>query len=368
MASKTFILLVVLLGAISVEGFTWITKEPMPTKRSDMTAVVAGDKIIVAGGCDRNQDCSGADYCVCTSVTSKVEAFFPETNSWETLTSMPVPRYRHAAVNVDQKMFVFGGRDVSDNIITQVDVYDLKTKAWLTLANEWYTATSDLTATVVGLNIYAMGGYTLSYQTLNTTFVMTATDRDPIWNELIASPMHYSKGDACSVTNNGLVYVIGGFNDENFCLPLASVEVYNPANNSWVTIAPLDTPRGDLGCGELYGKLHVIGGETKDSPVNCSKYSVAIDHVESFDVVSNSWVEEKSIPTVNFRSASASYKNSFFIFGGQGQSISVGSLYPVQDTVYEYVHDELKSDGNGVNNSTQLTILILLLLSIVHYK
>jgi len=332
-----------------------------------MTAVVAGDKIIVAGGCDRDQDCSGPDYCICTSVTDKVEAFYPEMNTWETLARMPVPRYRHAAVNVDQKMFVFGGRDVTDNIVTQVDVYDLRTRTWLTLANEWFSATSDLTATVVGLNIYAMGGYTLNYQTLNTTFVMTANDRDPIWNEQIAAPMHYTKGDACSVTNNGLVYVIGGFNDQNFCEPLSSVEVYNPANNSWVSIAPLDTPRGDLGCGELFGKLHVIGGETKDAPVNCSKYSVAIDHVESFDPATSSWTEEKPIPSVNFRSASASYKNSFFIFGGQGQSISVGSLYPVQNTVYEYVHDELQSEGNGVN-PTQVTILLLLLLSIANYR
>ena len=42
--------------------------------------------------------------------------------------------------------------------------------------------------------------------------------------------------------------------------PLATVEVYDPIDNSWNDVAPMNTQRLILRCAALGGKLYAVGG------------------------------------------------------------------------------------------------------------
>ena len=61
---------------------------------------------------------------------------------------------------------------------------------------------------------------------------------------------------ATVVVANGLFYVIGGRNPAK----LATVEVYDPATDVWVTRTSMPTPRGSAVSVFINGKIFVLSG------------------------------------------------------------------------------------------------------------
>jgi len=144
----------------------------MLLKRSDHSANTLGDQIIIVGGCIVDQLClPNSQFCFCPLITSEVEAYNPVKDEWAALPPLPEARFRHAATLVNQKLYIIGGRDVNDNIITAVDVYDSVQMTWKTLNNSWINATSDLVAAAIGTNIFAIGGYSQGYDVEKTVWI-----------------------------------------------------------------------------------------------------------------------------------------------------------------------------------------------------
>jgi len=326
----TFMVFSSLFLNASCQG-VWLDKQHMPTKRSDLTAVTIGQQIIVSGGCNETQICPiDSPVCFCTSVTYITEAYQPLTDNWITLPNMPIPRYRHAAAVVGNSMYLIGGRDINDTIIQTIDIYDSVGQTWSTLKSLWSAATSDLVAASIGTNVYAISGYHPDYSTSGDVWILDTITQS--WSQGTVSSMNNPRGDACAVEINAKIYVFGGFYD-NFCSPLNSLEVYDPATNIWSTKSPLHKPRGDAGCGVQHNEFHAIGGEQKNNLTGCTKYDVPIADVEHYDTNTDSWTEETSLPSVRFRFASAAFGNTFYIIGGQA-GLNVTQLsYPVIDTV-----------------------------------
>lgn len=58
----------------------------------------------------------------CTSVTNATYVFNPFQHTFKRMADAPHPRYRHVAVTFNGELFLLGGRDVDDNLITAIDV------------------------------------------------------------------------------------------------------------------------------------------------------------------------------------------------------------------------------------------------------
>jgi N-acetylneuraminic acid mutarotase len=78
----------------------WSEKTPMPTARKEISnaTVFLDGKIYVIGGVSGNG-----------SMVSLVEAYDPETDTWEARASLPITVWRTIAAAADGKLFVFGG-------------------------------------------------------------------------------------------------------------------------------------------------------------------------------------------------------------------------------------------------------------------
>ena len=88
--------------------------------------------------CDWWEGCS-----YCPSISDKVMVYTPSSDSYTTSTTdMPRARYRHAAVVVNTDVYVFGGRDINDALISEVDVLDTTTMTWSTTTS-WNRPRSD---------------------------------------------------------------------------------------------------------------------------------------------------------------------------------------------------------------------------------
>jgi hypothetical protein len=128
--SKTFLCLsslfcISLTNNINVGAVEWKeTGIQLPESVSDMTATNVGDAIVIAGGCVSGNGFIDGDYpgYYCTEVTTDTFLFDPVKKTFSSSGSLSGPRYRHAAVELDGKVYLVGGKDVNENYVTSVEV------------------------------------------------------------------------------------------------------------------------------------------------------------------------------------------------------------------------------------------------------
>ena len=99
----------------------------LPKPLSDHTASKWGGIIYIAGGCDSpngNEYNAEGGFFACNSISDSFYSFDPSKfiDQFIILPSLPSPRYRHSSVAVNNEIWIVGGRDVNDNLLTTVDV------------------------------------------------------------------------------------------------------------------------------------------------------------------------------------------------------------------------------------------------------
>ncbi len=118
--------------------------------------------------------------------------------------------------------------------------------------------------------------------------------------------------------SNGKIYAFGGY----YFGPRNTVEAYDPANNSWSTVAPMPTARHNCSAVTVSnGRIFVIGGDTGGGGEN-----VAI--VEIYDPATNSWSTGPSMPnTKSGFGAALGLDGRIYAVGGGQSGIRVASLF-----------------------------------------
>ncbi len=175
----------------------------MPTARAGLGGAVSGKYLYAIGGrTGTGGPCSGG-------ALDTVERYNTQTNTWDTLASLPAARSDLAALAMGNgKIYVFGGCDASSTVVGDVDVYTIATNAWST------TPPPDMPTPRAGF--YQVG---------------------------FVGPR---------------IYVMGGA-DINFFVSDKN-EVFNTSNNTWSVNTPMTTPRGEMGVGSIGGTIWTVGG------------------------------------------------------------------------------------------------------------
>ncbi|MGL4651078.1 MAG: Kelch repeat-containing protein, partial [Caldilineaceae bacterium] len=89
-----------------------------------------------------------------------VSAVVPQVNldeRWEALAPLQIPRSRHAATLVEDRLLVFGGETDGGSLLRDVSAYDLTMNRWRELA-PLPVAVSNLSAATLGDSVYVAGG------------------------------------------------------------------------------------------------------------------------------------------------------------------------------------------------------------------
>ena len=196
---------------------TWKALAPLPTKRGSPNAVVVGGKIHVIGGAGLHP---GSKQTVVHPARphrslGTHEVYDPAGNSWETKQTMPTARNHAAAGFVAGKIYVIGGR-IGSAFITRASNIDI-------------------------VEVYDV-----------------ATDE---WGDLKA-PMPTPRSATAWGIHKGLIYVAGGEQrTSEFQRTFRAVEAYNPANNRWIKLPPMEFPRHGLAGDIVNGKFHLVSGD-----------------------------------------------------------------------------------------------------------
>jgi len=150
---------------------------------------------------------------------------------------------------------------------------------------------------------------------LGATLIAVAASA-PVQAELLAgtwavkAPMGEGvRGEVAAVAYQDKLYAIGGNVNGN---SVPRNEVYDPATNTWRSLAPMPIARDHLGLALVNGKIYTFGGFTK------SVHENAGTDVFEYDPASNTWRSRAPLPRPLGSVGAAVIDGKIHVFGGSG--------------------------------------------------
>jgi len=234
-----------------IRSKSWVEGAAMPLGREGAQAVTLPDgRIVVLGG---GVSCVNHNLCDNGHVYNRVDVYNPATNSWGTLASMRNPRYRFAAVVHDGQVYVIGGSN-GTMIMASVEIYNSSSNKWMTgVALPQPLEGADAVVEKDG-HIDVVGGFSVDdgpiLHSLNRFDGRTWQSGPPLLQSM--------EDGAATLGPDGHIYVIGGYSGGG---SIAAVQAYDPRRDSWLSVAPLPSPRCCLGAVTTSnGQIYAVGG------------------------------------------------------------------------------------------------------------
>ena len=202
-----------------------------------------------------------------------IEHFNPLTKAWKVNSNLRIPHLPDIAYHglevVEDCLYVLGGYTSSEGgrFLDCLFKYDPRESAeWKCMTPMIYNRCY-ISTTVYESQIYAFGGRASGDVPGR---LKTAEVYDPEtnkWTEI--QPMKHERSDCASVVLDGCIYVIGGFDGENY---LSSIEKYDPSTGSWSIVGYMKTARSGVSAVCVEDRVFIIGGydgEERLSSVEC---------------------------------------------------------------------------------------------------
>jgi len=301
---------------------SWITGPPLPLSMTEMSCGWLGDNLYVTGMTNAYNP----------AISSPMFIFNIVSNTWSYMNpDRPYPGNHHAVEIYGGRMYLLGGFD--GNSSGQVQIYDPATNGWSVGAPAPYAAGSCCSAVING-KIYIGGGIVgVISGTYNGYPTNAAAVYDPasnVWTRLPPVPFTAANGinHAASATDGSKFYIFGGRDDDHEpAIGYNTVQIYDPASNTWVTsndtgstLAPLPQARGGMGKAVYYnGDFYVMGGETVSGGTGATANNV-YNRVDIYNVASNTWRLGTPMPTARHGIFPALRGNRIYVVGGGAAS------------------------------------------------
>jgi N-acetylneuraminic acid mutarotase len=252
------------------------------------------------------------------------------TSPWKKGAPFPEPDEELYGVTLNGKMYVIGGWD--DGKAGGVNYeYNPTTDKWTKKQPMPRPAHHAALAAANG-KIYVMGGFVPPKDSAIPVGgawepIDNAWEYDPAadsWKSL--APLPGKRGSALAAEVGGKIYVIGGATTADgskdpfftFFGPskvLATNDVYDPATNKWESRTPMSVARNHAFGAAVNGKIYVIGGRTGHAFILSATNT---DVVEEYNPVSNSWSAPKErMPTARSGGASGTDGRRIYVAGGE---------------------------------------------------
>ena len=293
-----------LISSISTD----IEQDGVLTSATFISALAAASKAIDVPTTIRNLKARYADLGATVTISDFNDLV---TSPWGHIAEMPITsggNISATAVGFGSKIFVFnlGGN------FSQVRAYNLDSGAWETKASP-PTINYYRSVATIGSKAYFAGGYgpsteLLEYDLDNDTWAPKA-------------PMPIGLQNHASVSNGGLIYIIGGlWYGGGSSVEKNELYVYDPILDSWTQKASMNAARRMLSAAALNGKIYAFGSLAQ-----------GVSTFEEYDIQTDTWSILGNMPLSLYNSAIGLVSGTIYLFGGLQNS------YPaVSDKVFAY--------------------------------
>lgn len=217
---------------------------PMPSGPDDFFGLVSlGDYLYLLGG-SRNR--------------FRVFRYCPRWREWDELSSMPQDRSGFGAAVLRGQIYAVGGStQLSDMALRSVERYDPEHDTWHAVA-PMRERRHLLGVAALGDRLYAAGGCPTAH--VEDSFSMSSVEVYDVdtdtWTDVRS--MSVPRSFVSAVAHSGMLYVLGGYNDEDG--DLASVERYDPSTDSWAPAPSMHQARANAAAISTTLGIHSIDG------------------------------------------------------------------------------------------------------------
>ncbi|XP_055909484.1 kelch-like protein 5 [Eupeodes corollae] len=230
-----------------------------PVKKANYGVAFINEQIIFVGG---KANANGI-----LSSSSSVECLNIGTMEWSELPSMQQSRHQCAVVELNGEMYAIGGYS-THNMLNTVEKYDFSTGEWQYVAPlVHYIRIAE--AQVLNGRIYVLDVASRVMQCYNPT-----TNKWSLTSVKTEASKYYGTAAGC-----GYLYTVGGFIDNDLT---NTVERYDPINDTWSFMAPLEKPRCGIKCVFLNNRIIACAGRENEG-FSC--------RVEEYNPRTNKWTE-----------------------------------------------------------------------------
>jgi N-acetylneuraminic acid mutarotase len=307
----------------------------IPNKRSSHSIAVLHEKIYLIGG----------ELEPRVPIDNDLYVYDMNSHEWnivQTKNDNPYARLAHTTVTIDNKLFMYGGRNKEGTDLNELHMFDTETGTWTELAsNVWdsngrsYHSATNFTSGSNNNKLFVFGGCS-SKGRLNTLMEFDA-QRDQ-WTELTSKRGNAPSacgGPGFSSVGDSLLYVFGGFNGKE----LGDLHVFDYRDHSWNDLTNQMT--GDIPeersvhvmC-TLDSELFVFGGEREPSKIGHAGAGEFFDDSFIFYPQINEWKRVTHEATLADRPSARGWLNGVAIndttaavFGGYNEHSRLNDLY-----------------------------------------
>ena len=266
----------VLIGAQMAIGQVtgvWEQRAPYPLEATEVSgAAIDGFVYVVCGLTAR-------------ASTNRLFRYDPRMDSWKELASLPIEGGAdHCNVAAaGSKLYLLGAIRIGSGFVDgNTWEYDPAQDHWQ-MVGRMSTPRGASGVASTGGNIYVGGGLTAAGSVSDFEVFNTGTRQ---WTRLPGMPTARDHLTAQAI--NGLIYAIAGRADRD----LNANEEYDPATMTWRSRVPIPTARGGLGSATVDGRIQVFGGEG-----NSGTAEGTFRANEEYDPASNTWRSLAPMPT-----------------------------------------------------------------------
>jgi N-acetylneuraminic acid mutarotase len=271
----------------------WRAGAAMPRPaRSEMPAATLGEWVYVPGG---------------FGDPARLDRYDPRADQWQTLAPMPGGRHHLMTSVHGGQLYIFGGAEAPGWTPTNtVWRYDPATNSWAALA-QMPEARSAGAAVTLGDKIYVVGGAG------GGEALLEFTPGQASW-QLLSGPIQ-PREHINAVAFHGEIWVIGG--RWPGVGELATVEIYNPADNTWRSGPPLNVARAGFAAAVVDESIMAAGGEV------IINGSATLDSLEILPAGGSSWQIGPKLLVPMHGVGGAAFEHSFVLVGG---SLRAGAI------------------------------------------
>jgi N-acetylneuraminic acid mutarotase len=220
---------------------------------------------------------------------------------------MSAPRAETSAIAAGGKLFALGG-SVADHAIPRNEEYDPVTNRWRERA-PMPVGRHHLGLALLDGKIYSFGGFSHSVGAPHQGAGPDAFRYDPATDSwLTLAPMKSERGSVGAAVLDGKIHVIGGRGLDG--KTVTTHAVYDPVTGQWSEAAPLPRARDHMALVAAEGKIHAIGGRL-GATVNKS------DQHDVYDPATDSWSSAAPLKTARSGVAGVLYRGMILVLGGE---------------------------------------------------
>ncbi|MGN9768177.1 S8 family serine peptidase [Micromonospora sp. SD12] len=237
----------------------------------------------------------------------------PQAAPWTDIANYPAVVMDNRVVNLGGKVYSIAGGTGSASSAKNY-AYDPVAQTWTAIA-DLPGARTAMTVGVLDGKIIATGGWAAAGPDGTTWSYDPAANT---WTEKADNPAPRSA--AGQAVAGGKLYAIGGCTTAS-CTPMSNDVVrYDPADDSWETLADYPKSVAFLSCGGIDGIVYCTGGNDGSAAQKASY---------AYDPGANTWTAIADAPADNWASSFAVANGKFLVVGGsQGGAITnVGFAY-----------------------------------------